>query len=418
MSGIMYGSTMKNELEEILLSVTQKFGHGKSENWKNGDFLDLSHQIHLETKIVISIATLKRIFGKVTTNQTYFPQKATLQALKDYSDFIPTTVKTLVEPSFETKIAPKKKVSRFWALGIFISIMTIITCIILSKDSREKLQAQLELVSIDGTVPATVYLRYHIPKAGDSFFLDFNDGFPKVPIESGEHQIARFYRYPGMFHVTIKHFDKIISDTLKVLVKTQGWSACASYFGQPYDERFYPITFSTHGRGFGLTSKEVFQQGLDTSKIVVIRLDNYFESDQNADNFEFSAILKRAEYWSVMTCYSVEIFIVGTQGRVAFKIVKTGCSKMAYYTISEKHISGTREYLPWFTYDLSDFKNIFLRNHNKKVDLIIENERIFSETYNKSLGKICGLSFIFNGNGVVKKCRLSSKNGTILESSF
>ena len=50
--------------QNILQSVEKKFERGKSQQWKNRDFSDLSFEIHLQTKTLISPATLSDFLGR------------------------------------------------------------------------------------------------------------------------------------------------------------------------------------------------------------------------------------------------------------------------------------------------------------------------------------------------------------------
>ena len=68
-------------LNDIVKCCEIRFNRGDATAWKHGDFVDLHREIRNDTSINISPSTLKRIFGKVTVDEDYIPQQATLDAL-------------------------------------------------------------------------------------------------------------------------------------------------------------------------------------------------------------------------------------------------------------------------------------------------------------------------------------------------
>ena len=57
----------RERLKSIKKGVVRQFKKGKPEHWRNRDFEDLSFEVRKATKVLISAATLKRIFGKNKT---------------------------------------------------------------------------------------------------------------------------------------------------------------------------------------------------------------------------------------------------------------------------------------------------------------------------------------------------------------
>lgn len=72
-------------LRSIKKGVAKRFNKGGAADWRNRDFEDLSFEIRKTSKVLISAATLKRIFGKNKTAVTYYPQESTLEALENYA---------------------------------------------------------------------------------------------------------------------------------------------------------------------------------------------------------------------------------------------------------------------------------------------------------------------------------------------
>lgn len=56
--------------------------------WSDGNYILLSEAITQETKIYVSKNTLKRVFGKLKTEEFYRPQMTTLNALAKFIGYL------------------------------------------------------------------------------------------------------------------------------------------------------------------------------------------------------------------------------------------------------------------------------------------------------------------------------------------
>ena len=408
---------MQNDIDSLIRLVAQKFNRGKAKNWQNKDFDDLSLAIRNKTKVTISPSTLKRIFGKVSTPNRYYPQKATLEALKNYTGY------EFQQPQANSMLKPYKINKKLFWLAIPL-VLTCLGIIYSAKSfkniSDNQVKASIELVTIDGKNPATVFLRYDTPVTEDSLFLNFGDGYKPEYIVEGKKEISRYYRYPGNFNITIEKNGQVISDTLKIKIETNGWEALAYYFDQQYKERFYPIIIKESYKNNALfySTSELSKFGIDTSRIVVMRLDNYFSNQNNADSFIFNTSIKRASYWPALRCYGMEIIVAGEKGDISFKFVQPGCSKWASCQISEKIINGDSKEVTLLGIDFSEFKNIQIRNLDQTVSLIVDEQEIITDTYKNSIGNICGISYVFHGNGSVDYTFLQVGDSVIVNKDF
>lgn len=92
--------------------------------WSDANYIVLSEAVTRETKIYISKNTLKRVFGKLKTNESYHPQITTLNALAifvgylNWNEFKSSEVATL---------HGARKTLTYWFTsrqGIFSSLIT------------------------------------------------------------------------------------------------------------------------------------------------------------------------------------------------------------------------------------------------------------------------------------------------------
>ena len=85
------------------------------DQWSNANYIVLAEAIARETKIHISKNTLKRVFGKLKTEEFYHPQKATLNALAlfvGYRNWDELVSKEIVPVDFEL-LAEETATARF-----------------------------------------------------------------------------------------------------------------------------------------------------------------------------------------------------------------------------------------------------------------------------------------------------------------
>jgi hypothetical protein len=393
----------KKRLSSIKNAVVKRFGKGKPTYWRNRDFEDLSFEINKTTRVLISAATLKRIFGKNKTSETYYPQESTLMALEKYAAL--TGKKSIFLLS-----SIRKK--HFALLVIPILIFGIVFLFISKQSSPEQmLSVKLELNKIDGANPATAFFSYNVPKTKDSLFVSFGDGHPLQYISANNNTISHYYRHPGMFNVCITARKQVLSDTIKLYIPTNGWQALAYYYQQDYTERYFPVPmdFAASSNGFHLTRQDLASIGMDTTQIVVLRLDNFKKTGISGDSFNLKTRIKNVNYWPAIRCYSGYIKIIGESASIIFKLTNEGCSQFGEFTLSEKNAQGSNADLSSFSLDIKNWNDVKIINNEKNVRVIINTKTVFQESYNNSIGAIVGVSLQFHGSGYVDYFQLYDK---------
>lgn len=412
---------LKNErFNNILNEVEVKFGRGSSKNWINRDFEDLSFQIKLSTKFNISTLTLKRIFGKIKTPDDYLPQKATLQALEIYSGMTlktqkPTPVTVVSTTEQDEKDKPAKPTKKIHPVFLILISLLLVSLVYWFWDHKETGNGSLKLIKTEGENPKTAFFEYSTPNETDSFKILFDEEYPAVYAPNGKAaKISYYFQYPGLFKVRMLHEKKAISDTIPVYVASNGWQVLGYYFDQKYNERYYPVNINKccgHGI-FHPTKKILSATSMDTTKMAVIRIDNYRRTDKSGDFFTLETTVKNPDQWPGIRCNSIYLYVQGTTGIIRFRFANPGCSYWIDYQLSEKKITNRDTDLTSFTFSLNDWQYLRLENRNKNVNLFINNKIRFRDSYQKSIGEIVGVTILFHGNGYVKNYLLKDKNGS------
>ena len=409
---------IKNErLTALLEQVEQKFCRGDSSEWKNRDFEELNFEINLKTKTIISALTLKRIFGKIKTAEDYLPQKATIKALEQYADFVmknvsDSTLKNEIptdEEEIET-INQTKKTGGKWGWMLFVGLFIVGAMTLwykeLSKSANQ--MGKITLLKTEGFNPKTATFEYLTPNQTDSFKIRFDEDFMPVNISNGNKTISYFFQSPGIFRVRMLANEKVVSDTTTVIVETKGWQSLAYYFEQDYKKRFFSIPIKNlENSYFHPRTEDLISAGMDISKIIVLRLDNFHPTGVDGDNFSLNTTVKNTDHWTGVHCNSIYLRIFGRKETIDFRFTNPGCSYWISCKFGEKTFNLTNGDVSDFVFDISEWQNIRVENKNKQLDLFVNNVKRFTNSYNKSLGEIVGVSILFHGNGYVKSYQLT-----------
>ncbi|WNJ16572.1 hypothetical protein [Pontibacter sp. G13] len=407
----------KDALPKLIKFVEQKLDRGKCENWTNGDFEILSAEIRRATKVSISAATLKRIFGKVSVSEGYSPQRATLDALMQYADFE-------AKEQAATTVSQKRRLHYRWLVGVasIFAILLIGWQMWMNSSNEPAFQPQgtITLQSLEGTCPSTAFFRLALDSIS-GYRVTFDDESKPLAIPPvAEFSFPHFYAYPGYFTPKLWHDNRIVATGEPVLVETEGWQAFASLYKDSEPRtRFHPIRISdnvTDGEFF-ISKPHLSQAGLDTTKILVVQLDHYSPMHVSADEFVYQTRIKNDEFWPGLRCYSMHLRIQGTEGKVEFKLVGEGCSGFSEATIG-KHKVTDKVRLQSLALDVSEWNDIQISHLANRVELLVNDRLLFEGKTLESLGELIGTSLIFHGSGKVDFVKLSVGGKKRLESPF
>ncbi|WP_186758105.1 hypothetical protein [Echinicola salinicaeni] len=392
----------EKHLEIIKKAVIAEFNNGNPKNWQNKDFESLSFKIKIETKILISKSTLKRIFGKNKTGEAYYPQPATLEALQEFGKVKdPESILIQQKQKFQKR-------SLLALLGIALISISLLLLAINQSETTESIHAELKLERVEGSSPSTAFFSYSIPETKDSLFLYLGNKMEPFYLSPYNNKISVYLRFPGVFHPFIASRNKkVLASTEGLFVQSKGWQALGYYYEQPYSMRYYPIpmNYNSPDYAFHINGSDLHRLGMDTSKIIVLRLDNFKKTDVNGDDFILNTKVKSAEFWPAIRCNSIYISVEGENSKISFKTTHTGCSAFSEYILSEKFGTGSDQ-LVNFSIDTREWHMVEIKNVNKKVEVKINNQLAFSDNYSKSLGKIHGVSVMFHGNGYLDHLQL------------
>jgi hypothetical protein len=405
----------KAKLDDILRCCENRFNRGASIHWKHGDFSDLSREILRDTNVNISPSTLKRIFGKVSVDDDYIPQQATVDALKKYGNYIESEN---AQPSFVPPHAVNSKESfnRYKILLPIVMLSIVIVAFFTWRYWKPKsISGSIKITRTEGLLPATVVFELQLPDTEDSLFVNFGDKSPLLYLKPGEKTAGHIYYIPGVFNASLQTRQQTFATT-SAYIKSDNWIAFGCHRQDDIPVHFYalPVVKTGSDSLFNVTNNQLFRLGLDTTGPVLTRLSNYTPVNQNADDFIFETTFKNHIQEKGIFCRSTQFQISGSNSMIRFRWVNAGCSQRVLNIVSEQIFKGATNDLSQFVLDLSQWTTVKLVNHQKQVSLYVNGKQIFTGSYQKSLGNISGLFLEFEGTGVVKTCELKSYDGNTI----
>lgn len=414
--------TKRERLNDIVKCCENRFHRGDATTWKHGDFVDLNRDIHRETGANISPNTLKRIFGKISVDEDYIPQQATLDALKKYGGYTEPGSTQPEPPPVILPVTPPEQsgttnhFTRFRVLLIIIAVMVLaVGGLMWRLWAPANISGKISTARIEGHLPATAYFELQLPESKDSLFVNFGDKSPLVYLVPGETKTAHIYYIPGVFAVSVQTRRQAIATT-SAYISSDSWVSLVFQNQQDIPNHFYeyPVVKTGTDSLFQVTNSQLSGMGLDTTGLILTRFCNYTPIAHNADDFIFEATFKNALNEKSSYCRGTQFQISGTTGMIRFKLVKPGCSLRVINVLSEQTFNGAKDDLSKFVLDLSKWNTIKLVNHNKQVSLLVNGKEIFTGTYEQALGEMRGVFLEFEGPGFVKTCQLTSPDGKVI----
>jgi hypothetical protein len=405
-------------IKEIIACCEARYGSGNSENWKHSDFIGLQREIFRQTKVNISPSTLKRIFGKVSVDDDYIPQQATLEALASYGGYSVVTDQAHDTSHFsegkvlETKVKRYSK-SRLAVLGIAI-IVTILISVWLIR-SGHGATGTIHLTAMEGVLPSSAFFELDVPETKDSVFIDFGDKSSLALVKHEQREISHNYLIPGVFDVRMFTRNRKLSAT-KVSVKSNKWIGLGFRRQRELPEHYYAFPADRIGPDslFHISNTELKKLGIDTTGSLFTRLSNYTDVGQSADSFVFETSFKNNVKTKGIYCHATQVKIAGLNGMIRFRFVNQGCSAQANIVMGEQRFEGSMANLSALVLNLDAWNTVKVVNNKQRLSLYVNGKLSFEGKYDKSLGEVKGLFVEFEGNGFVKTCNLSAPDGKVL----
>jgi hypothetical protein len=408
----------KQHIDKCLRQIEEKIGWGSGAEWQNQDFEELSKRIFLETKVSLSVSTLKRLWGKIRYEGT--PNVATLNTLAQFigyenwraftaNGFPPISNRRAGENSPVLMQRGRLLQSRIFKSILALVAVGIVVILFWQIQTRPKRLEYDRIVfnsqPVTNTVPNTVIFNYNAKDSNaDSVFIQQSwDPNRRFKVDKNLTTYSSTYYLPGYYRA------KLILDTLivaehDIFIESNGWLATI-------DRQPIPVYAN---------EEKILQDG-------IVRVSNEFLTAQKIDlekeqlwtsfyrvaknevvpddAFELEATLKNAYGKGPLVCQQTYIVLMGTMGAIAIPLSIKGCvGELNLQT--DDSFNGKTNDLSKFGVDFSDWVRVKCRSKDKKMSIWVNDVLAFEDDYQKSIGGIMGTRIAFMGTGEIKDFKL------------
>lgn len=414
----MNTNTEEQWIESCLREIENKLNWGSSATWHSDVFSELSELIHKETAVLLSATTLKRIWGKVEYSSS--PSINTLNTLsqflghKNWRDY-KNENQAQSRAKEQNQAENRKWLSR---QGIIITSAAFLTLAFISLFSLMAPNQGPDLEEIAGVefsskplaegIPNSVVFQLDLgPIESDNIRIQqYWDETKTIDISAGQKEATGIYYRPGYFRSKLIVDEQIIREH-DLYIKSNGWLGTIDYEPVP---KYYNES-KIHHPAIQLPDEALME--IKNSKERLISSFHYVEDFKNlsGDNFRLSTTLQNIynDKWAI--CQSTYIYILGSKSALLVPFCIQGCVSDIHVMMSEVFVSGKEKDLSAFAVDLSTPKDIEVRVVDKKMQVFVDELKIFEGQYNESIGKLAGIRIRFLGAGRVSDLTLSDSDG-------
>lgn len=431
----VHENSMEIETEDLLLQkcrtlIEQKLGWGDAAAWATNDYERLSQKIQEVTNVNLSIATLKRIWGKIRYDSK--PTITTLNTLAQYLGFenwraftqhhnsqngngqaqeTPAHVGPQINPP-----APAEKKNFKWLIlvaGVLLLAGAFVVVNIKTKTGTAPDPAAFQFSSekvVDEGIPNSVVFDYDASAASpdDTIFIQQSwDKRLRTRVSREGKQHTSIYYYPGFFEAKLVINEKIIKEH-NLFIKTTGWLPCIEQMPVPV----YFKEAEAMNQGILTLPLERIQQANvplqpNTPWVSFYNVRDF--GNVTSDDFVFETALRNDYSEGAAVCQHTRIHILMEGSTMVIPLSIKGC-------VSELNFMGNdgkKVDLSAFGVDFSNWVKVkcVFKEHEARIS--INDKEVFKLDANQIPVKLVGIAYRFQGTGSVDWIKLSKSDGKV-----
>ena len=396
----------EQDIKRLQTEIENKLGWGSASSWHSSMFDELSEQVFEYTQIMLSVPTLKRFFGVV--KHTGAPSITTLDALSVFVGKENWRAFKLSGGVPKSKVRKPRK-SIYVTIGFILAIVTI--SLIGNKRPEVVINASEFMFTsrvLSKEYPNSVVFDLDIPETlrADSLKIQqYWDPTKTINISKDQKQATGIYYYPGYFHAKLL-VDGQVANEHELFLKSNGWLGLVEY--RPVPKYFKPDEKADGGIDFPESIVEEVQLLENPVESSFHFIDDL--GDISGDNFRFATTIKNSfdDKWAV--CQTLRIYFLGTTGAMIIPFSKIGCASDNNLMLNDVYLRGKENDLSALSADFSEPVNLSIQVENKRLTVSIDQEEVYSQSYQESMGKLVGLRFKFKGLGEVLRYEIKDQN--------
>jgi hypothetical protein len=410
-------------------TVERSLDWGESLSWSDHDFEKLGELIFQKTGTLLSITTLKRIWGRVKYNSS--PTIATLNTMaryagaedwRTYKKNIQTDQKCNIQPVIKAGTKQKKYVIATLVAALIIVVLGALAAWNANpkKVIKPNLNGPVKFSSrkVTDGLPNSVVFDYDASALNiDSVTLQQSWDPTRVErLATSGRQHTSIYYYPGYFTAKLIANGRVKKES-PVFIKTQGWTGI----------------IRRGNNSVYLANKDIHQpggMGLD-SKTLALKLSSPVFNDQwlsfynvrefdglEGGNFTFETTLRNTSRADESSCRKVILYILGKQNAIIIPLADKGCISDLNIFTSSDWVSGKDHDLSAFGCDFSSFQKLKCEVKDMKLSMYLNNKLIFTKPITQTITQIAGICIAFEGSGEIKNVKLGNSDKVVLDDKF
>lgn len=407
------------QIKKCLACIENKLNQGASSEWTSYDFEKLSDDIQSVTGVILSVTTLKRLWGRLKYGST--PTTTTLNTLArfaGYSDWREfkheMPLDHLPIPAAENlPLTVIKKAGgkwQYWFFGFSILLITSYAMFFLStktKASAEHSFYKFSSNKIKTTgVPNSVIFNYDAVAAGtDTVFITQSwDITRKIAVPARQHTYSAIYYNPGYYRAKLIVGQQIVKEH-DLMISSDGWLAMVHKDGTVplYFKKNEVLKNNKIEVNEALLSK--YNLPLQPS-LPALRFYKVKDiGDIKNDNFILETTLKSDFHQGNAACQRVEVLILCKDETIIIPLCSKGCVGDLSLYAAGTTVESKNADLSKFGCNLDQWVRLRVESKNRHMRFFINGEEAYSLHFSSKPAVIVGLQYRFNGIGAVKDTR-------------
>ena len=397
-------------VQKCLQQIEDKLGWGDATAWHNDVFIELSETIQQHTHVLLSPTTLKRVWGRI--NYASAPSISTLNALSQFAGYINWRDFKNKQATKKTSWLSRKIVANIGVITTSAAIMTLVFISLYSMTGRSNTEA-LDFSKITFTsqpvtegLPNSVVFNFDLDliKSDSIHIQQFWDRTKTVSIRHDQKQATGIYYFPGYFRSKLLVDGQIIKEH-DLFIKSNGWLGTIDYTPVP---KYFD--------GANLTVPEPLLEEIARNEEYIVSSFHFVKDFDgiSGDNLKIRTAVQNLyqDKWAV--CKALRIVVLGTNGALSIPFSIPGCVSDIWLMLNERYWDGKEHDLSAFGIDMSKLRNIDVEVSKKKVTVSIDDNEIFNDSYEDSIGDFVGVRFRFLGAGKVAHISIKDENDNLI----
>jgi hypothetical protein len=404
--------------------LSAKMGFSDRSKLSQSDLEHLCYLIEEQTKVVISISTIKRVFSEKFER---LPQIYTLDALTKfigYAGWQDFKTKKSGSNSGQAVLSAEppaagshaKRPSAYWIHAVVGGVVILAVALLIMTGKNVEPEAAFSLQKIvSQDVPANVIFNYDIDNIkGDSFYIQPSwDRRRRIKIGKNSHTQTETYYEPGYHTAKLLCGNKVLK-TVRVHITTRGWVGYTKVnFSDPYPQYFQHETI-VRDNVLGLDLRGLRANDVETRNDKIYYYACFPDSLQiSSDHFTLTARVRMDPVkptlcpWIISEVYSQNslFFFTGTI---------PGCTGEAKAMFSDKYLDGKKSDLSALGFDVRNWQDVKIDVRSRVVTISVEDREVFKTTYERPGGLIQGMGFGSNGLCEVDYVQLTDSVGNVV----